>query len=161
MAEISIRPARPGDATHLGEIGLASWRKGIAPLVDPDTHARIDADAFAAFVRNSAPEILVAEVAGDIAGFAGSEYGDHRITDLWVRPDREGRGVGSALLAAIEARLTRRGVGTAEIEVMTANRRALRLYRCLGYEPVWSGLSHDATLLVDLEKTRLRKNLAV
>ena len=35
MADITIRPARPGDAMRLGEIGIAAWRKGIAALVDP------------------------------------------------------------------------------------------------------------------------------
>ncbi len=159
MAEITIRPARPDDAFRVGEIGNAAWRKGFAPLVDPGVLARIDAESFAAFGREGAAQILVAEIAGDITGFAATEHGDNRITDLWVSPDYEGRGVGSALLAAMETRLRRRGFGTAEIEAMTANHRALRLYRHLGYQPVWTGRSYDATLQVDLDKTRLCKDL--
>lgn len=157
--DILIRPARISDAGKIGDVGHAAWLKGIGVHVGPDAHERITPSTYAMFVTTRFGEIVVAEVGGEIAGFAGTELGDNYISDVWVSPDHEGRGVATALIAAMEAVIAGRGYDCAEIEVLSANVRALRLYRHVGYEVVWEGSRDDEVLALELHKTRLRKSL--
>jgi ribosomal-protein-alanine N-acetyltransferase len=159
MSEVRIRPARIADASQLGAVGYAAWLKGLGGQVGPEVRRRIGSETFLSFARTHCAQILVAEQNGTIVGFVGTEKADNYITDLWISPGFEGRGLGSALVAAVERLVADRGYGTVEIEVLTANRRALRLYHYLGYETVWQGNREDPTLCVELHKTRLRKEI--
>jgi ribosomal-protein-alanine N-acetyltransferase len=159
MSEVKIRPARISDASQLGAVGYAAWLKGIGDHVCPEVRQRIGSETFSSFARTHCAQILVAERNGTVVGFVGTEKADNYITDLSISPGFEGRGLGSALVAAVERLVADRGYDTVEIEVLTANRRALRLYHHLGYETVWQGTREDPTLSVELEKTRLRKEI--
>lgn len=159
MAGLVIRPARPGDAERIGAVGHAAWLKGIGVHVEPPAHERVTPATFALFAATRCGEIVVAEIDGTMAGFAGTELGDNYISDVWVAPDFESRGVATALLAAIEGVIAERGHRDAEIEVLSANGRALSLYRHLGYEVTWEGARADPVLSLELPKTRLRKPL--
>lgn len=85
-----------------------------------------------------------ADTDGDLVGFVmfGTEEGTFAVDqargfveNLYVRPDRREEGIGSALLAAAERRLSERGVDAVALEVMADNRSARRFYRRAGYEP--------------------------
>jgi ribosomal-protein-alanine N-acetyltransferase len=154
---IFVRPARPADAREIGRVGHAAWLKGIGVHVGPEAHARITPATFSLFATVRCAELVVAEIAGAVAGFAGTELGDNYISDVWVSPDHEGRGVATALIAAVEAAIWARGFDCCEIEVLTANERALSLYRHLSYEVTWEGSRDDPALALELPKTRLRK----
>jgi ribosomal protein S18 acetylase RimI-like enzyme len=70
--------------------------------------------------------------------FAASWDASERLAELVilaVLPDWRGRGVGSALLDAVEARLRKLGVEDMVINVVTTNDDAMRLYRRRGAEP--------------------------
>lgn len=157
MTEVQLRPARTSDALQIGAVGFAAWCKGIGVHVSSEAHTRIDPDVFSAFARNKSEQIIVAECSGAVIGFAATEDGDNYISDLWVAPDFEGRGAGTALLSAVEDVIAGRGYSTAEVEVLAENARALTLYRRLGYKPVWEGKRQDEVLLVDLNKILLSK----
>ena len=159
MSEVKIRPAQISDAPHLGAVGYSAWLKGIGDHVDPEVHQRISSETFSSFVRACCAQILVVERNGIVAGFVGTENGENSISDLWISPDFEGLGLGSALVAAVELVVANRGYNTVEIEVLSANCRALRLYHHLGYETVWQGNREDSVLSVELHKTRLKKKI--
>jgi len=55
------------------------------------------------------------------------------IEELYVRPDNRRRGVGGALLEAVEKRCASRGVSYVEVQV--ENEEAAAFYTALGYEP--------------------------
>lgn len=55
--------------------------------------------------------------------------------DLAVRPDAQGRGVGSVLLKAVEAEAKRRGAGTLELMVWSFNDTAIKFYENAGMTP--------------------------
>jgi ribosomal-protein-alanine N-acetyltransferase len=157
---IRVRPARLVELDRLAAIGLAAWERGIAPLVPGQVWDRMRAaNPFRPFLRTRGTSIIVADLNGGPAGIAARDEGSDYISDLWVAPGCEGRGVGSALLAALEAAIAQAGHGTARLEVLTANARALALYRRRGYRPVWEAFKRDLTLGIELHKTGLAKSL--
>ena len=157
---IEIRSATEADAVALAEIGLAAWRKGIMPLVPESVVARITAEnPFRPFLKEMGARILVALDDGRPAGLGACEHGDDYISDIWVSPDFEGRGVGSALLHALEQQIAGRGYAQARLHVAAANARAFGLYRHRGYREIWRGTMHDAILDIPLEKVELVRDL--
>ena len=98
-------------------------------------------------------------MAGEPAGLAARDDGSDYISDLWVSPLHEGRGVGSALLLSLEQAIAKSGHGRARLEVLTSNVRALALYRRRGYRPVWESFKRDVTLGIELHKTGMAKSL--
>ncbi len=88
--------------------------------------------------------VLVARLDGELAGFATFAVEDGSfaldasrgvLSNLYVRPERRRRGVGTALLEAVETRLAERGVDVLRLEAMAENEAARRFYRANGYEP--------------------------
>jgi ribosomal-protein-alanine N-acetyltransferase len=57
-------------------------------------------------------------VNGVLAGLGASEDRDNHISDIWVAPENEGKGVGSALIAALEERFRVAGFATIAIGLM-------------------------------------------
>ena len=58
------------------------------------------------------------------------------VSQMGVRPAWRKRGLGGALLSEVMRRFQSGGLGWAALEVSTENRRALRVYRRLGFERV-------------------------
>jgi ribosomal-protein-alanine N-acetyltransferase len=156
---IKVRPARLVELDRLAAIGLAAWERGIRPLVPAAAWERMrSVNPFRAFLRHRGDTVMVADLRGEPAGIAARD-GDC-ISDLWVAPLHEGRGVGSALLATLEDAIGQGGHAQARLEVLSANLRALALYRRRGYRPAWEGFRRDLSLGIELHKTGLIRALA-
>jgi GNAT superfamily N-acetyltransferase len=84
---------------------------------------------------------LLARLDGDVTGLANcftafSTFAARplvNVHDLVVMPDCRGRGVGKALLRAVEAEAAKRGACKVTLEVLSGNEPAKALYRSLGY----------------------------
>jgi GNAT superfamily N-acetyltransferase len=84
---------------------------------------------------------LIARLEGEAAGlancftaystFAGAPLVN--IHDIAVAPDHRGRGIGRALVTAVEAEARARGACKVTLEVLSGNQRAKALYVALGY----------------------------
>ncbi|MFJ9388452.1 GNAT family N-acetyltransferase [Nocardioides sp. NPDC101246] len=129
-----IRPAEPADAPRLREIARAAYAKYVERIwLEPDPMGADYEEAI------ESAEVWVAMVDDDVAGYAVTRYpGDDGVLleDLAVAPDHQGRGIGRALVAHVEARAVGRGAAYVELfthEAMTKNRR---LYARLGYEEI-------------------------
>ena len=96
--------------------------------------------------------LLVARLGGEIVGFAS--FSQERgmlavdvsrglLSNLYVKPGYRGRGIGSALLAAVEAALSERGVEILTLETMAANDAARRFYERNDYEAYRVALERD------------------
>ncbi|WP_244310558.1 GNAT family N-acetyltransferase [Pseudovibrio ascidiaceicola] len=102
----NIRPAKATEVDLLAAIGLDAWRKGIKPLLPAFCAEDVETNnPFQPFVHAYTEHILVAQLGDNIAGFAAREFNDNRITDLWVCPLFEGKGVATTLLMALEAEI--------------------------------------------------------
>jgi [ribosomal protein S18]-alanine N-acetyltransferase len=143
----------------LGPVGYRACQKGIGRLIPESAARRVDSQAFITLFEEAWPGILVADIDGAPGGFVATGSKANYITDLWISPDFEGRGIGTILVAAIESRIQKSGFDTVEIEVMTENQRAFDLYMHLGYRVHNQQIKHDRYLKIDLHKTRLVKSL--
>jgi len=137
MADVSIRPAVPGDAAAIHAL--------IRELADYErlTHlctGSVPELADALFGERPAAEVLLAEADGTIAGFAlffhnFSTFLARRglwLEDLYVRPAVRGHGIGSKLLRAVAAIAVARGCGRFEWSVLDWNAPAIGFYERLG-----------------------------
>ena len=80
---------------------------------------------------------LVAADAGAIVGTAMAGYDGHRgsVHYVAVAPDRQGRGIGRMLMAAVEERLLALGCPKVNVQIRAGNEAVDAFYRRLGYEP--------------------------
>ncbi len=62
------------------------------------------------------------------------------MNNLAVRGDARRRGVGTALMLAVEAWAKRKGIAHVRLDVFEFNAAARALYLRLGYKPVWTHL---------------------
>jgi GNAT superfamily N-acetyltransferase len=138
---IDIRPAIAADVPLiLGFIrALAEYERLADDVVA--TEASVHDSLFGA--RPSA-EAVIACVDGEPAGFAVwfhnySTFLSRRglyLEDLFVLPDKRGRGVGRALLRHLAGIAVARGCGRMEWAVLDWNETAIRFYRSLGAQPM-------------------------
>lgn len=98
-------------------------------------------------------EVVIADHDGEPAGFAlffhnfSTFLGRPGIylEDLFVRPERRGRGIGETLLAFLARLAVERGCGRLEWSVLDWNEPAIRLYERLGARPMEEWTVHRVT----------------
>jgi ribosomal protein S18 acetylase RimI-like enzyme len=83
---------------------------------------------------------LVAEQDGQAVGFIFCVLGDRgrqtaHVTDIYVRPEARGQGIGRALLAEVVEPARAAGLDHVSLEVMLRNTEARHLYERLGFVP--------------------------
>lgn len=142
----AVRDARREDATAVRRVAQASWHAAYDDLLGPATvDERVDAwyapDAVADDVDRGERPFLVADDGG-VVGFAVAVPGDEpagwQLYRLYVHPDEWGRGIGTRLLAALEARLRDRGGERLELTTLADNEVAVRFYERRGFDRVGS-----------------------
>lgn len=121
-----IRPARPADIQALMRIRAAVKENR---LTNPD---RVPTSAYTEFMAVST--IWVWEHDQDIGGFAACDPRNGSIWALFVDPDREGRGIGRALMSPVLEYLRRAGWKAARLGT-EAGSRAEAFYRRQGWLP--------------------------
>ncbi|TIC88630.1 GNAT family N-acetyltransferase [Nocardioides sp. GY 10113] len=121
--DVVLRPAYSGDLTELGELHWAA-RVAAVPTMPPPAHPRAEVIAHFAALDLAAPgvEAWVAEDDRGLVGFAvvREDWLEH----LYVRPEAQSEGVGSALLGLVQG-LRPRGFG---LWVFESNAPARRFY---------------------------------
>jgi [ribosomal protein S18]-alanine N-acetyltransferase len=82
--------------------------------------------------------VLAEEPGGAVVGYAGlaAAGGQADVQTIAVRADRQGRGLGAALLAELLAEAGRRGCTEVFLEVRADNARARALYERFGFQQV-------------------------
>lgn len=152
MAEVTVRPAKPGDRAALlaALVDMQEYERALHDTRRPGSET---AQPYLDWLEGHAAErggvILVAVSAdGDLAGFSAgwvqqddliSETSDSNrfgyVSDVYTAPAWRGRGVAGRLLAAIEAHLRGAGVVRMRIGALANNDSAIRAYRKHGFDP--------------------------
>lgn len=146
---VRVREARaddPADGAFLAALA-PRLEEGMPPWIDPGTLAaaveRSVGDALAA--RGELEVILIAEDGrgrrlGFIYALSSSDNLPKEprvyISEFAVAREAEGRGVGRALIAAVEDWARERGAWAVTLEVFAGNSRARVLYERIGFEPM-------------------------
>lgn len=137
---LEIRCMHPGEAVALGD------RQGLLA-------------EFRSFGEDYGDTILVAANDGLAVGWGAREQRDNLVSDLWVSPEWQGKGVGQALLGALEAQIADAGYGVAELETLAANAGAIRFYERQGFVIVWRREKFSSTLGYAIDKVGMNKRL--
>lgn len=132
---LAVAPEDPGtpDARAL----VAALDAYLAALYPPENNYLLDVES----LRDAAVTFLVARPGGpggEAVGCAALRVLDRATGELkrmYVRPEARGRGVGGALLDAVESRARALGLATLKLETGTAQPEALSLYRARGFVP--------------------------
>lgn len=153
---VRVREPELGDSGPIGRVHVRAWREAYTGIMAASFLDGLDEDAWGRAWRQRLDrraagrgepgiDLLVAEHPedGTVAGIAtlGPERdgeGEGARGELWminVDPGSWGRGVGSALLGEVEARLAVRGFGEAVLWVVAGNTRARRFYQARGWSP--------------------------
>ncbi len=145
MGEIVIRPMRLKDIDAVAGIENATF-------AHPWSRESFRQEK----TRNAAARYLVAEEDGEIVGYAGAWViiDESHITNIAVRKDRRGRGIGRRLTEELLRTLSSLGAGYATLEVRESNLTAQSLYKSLGFISVgrrkryYEDNNEDAFLMV-------------
>ncbi|WP_336886371.1 GNAT family N-acetyltransferase [Rhizobium sp. SL42] len=159
VSQFNIRPMTFADAQSVGEVGFAAWSGNLVLNsfgVEMSERVR---QAFHDFPADNVTAIVVAETDGKIVGWTARDGEPDYISDLWVAPDHQGRGVGRALLEHAFLLMKREGIKMARIATHAGNSGAIRLYERCGFNLVWQGLEHSQAMQMDVEKVRLERPL--
>jgi ribosomal protein S18 acetylase RimI-like enzyme len=148
---MQIRPAVSADLPRLKEISLASfgpitWQRAVdrifGPLNGLDWRDRWRRRVEKAFAEQT---ILVLEEEGKILGYAcgsvDSTLGLGHIDILAVDPPAQGKGYGRRLLRAIEEYFRAQGATHVQLESLSDNETANRLYIRDGYQQLASHIN--------------------
>jgi ribosomal protein S18 acetylase RimI-like enzyme len=134
---VTRRPARSLPAAKLrrGRIGnLDALVELERTVFSTDVVSR---RSFRHFLAASSATLLVAEIAGQLAGYVLVLYPPRsqlaRLYSIAVAPHLGRRGLGPLLLAAAEQAARRRGRLVMRLEVRERNRRAIARYKKTGY----------------------------
>ena len=135
-------------------------------LRDVDAVAEIEENTFARpwsresfrqeLTRNAVARYLVAEENGEILGYTGAWVilDESHITNIAVRENARGRGLGKRLTSELLQVLSNLGACYATLEVRVSNERAQNLYKSLGFVTVgkrkryYEDNNEDAYLMV-------------
>lgn len=136
---VLVRPAVESDVEAIREVGHRTWPATYGAIAGDDYVAQglqrwWSAEAVLESVRRGG--VFVAEADGEVVGMASFSLHEGRpyLWKLYVRPDRQGLGAGSALLAAVIDALppgsTRLG-----LDHVDGNEQAAAFYRAKGFVP--------------------------
>ncbi|AEG44687.1 GCN5-related N-acetyltransferase [Isoptericola variabilis 225] len=128
---VRVRPMTPDDAPAVADVWYRAWRDGHLGHVPDELVALRTPESFGPRAAARVPGTCVADVDGQVAGFA-TVVGDE-LEELFVDAGHRGSGVAAALLADAEHRLAAAGVETAWLAVVAGNARARRFYAKQGW----------------------------
>jgi len=133
-ADILIRKATPEEADRLGDIAYEAWERGILPLLSEQPGMRhSEKRRLAIAVHEMLERIIVAETEGIAVGWCSRARSRSYIPFLFVTPEYQGHGIGSALLRRMESLLELEGESRVLLETPADNVRAVRFYERQGY----------------------------
>lgn len=156
---VSIREATSADARTIASLHEASIR-GLGPEAYDDRQVE-------AWATGKDPEfypvdepdarIVVAEVDGDVVGFGHLDVAEREVRSIYVHPAYARRGVGVAILSALESAARDRGLSSLSL---LAALNAVAFYERAGWQAVGERTHAPGPDTTELTRVRMRKRLA-
>lgn len=156
---VVIRHARQNEIGLLLEIGLSAWASATAGIGDVAAMRDPARRAFDDFLTRHWLSIILVENENRVCGWAAREGLDDIISDLWIDPDAQGKGLGSALLADVERRIAADGFEVASAKTHAQNTAAVAFFQRSGYRVKWLSTAYSHRLDRDVEFIGLSKQL--
>jgi ribosomal-protein-alanine N-acetyltransferase len=128
--DLLIVPARDADARALAALHADAHGE---PWSEADFRRLAGASAAVVLMASGGP---LAQPAGFVLAFAAADEAE--ILMLAVRAAMRRRGIGRALIEALEQELAGRGIARLHLEVAAGNGAAIALYRRLGFKATGS-----------------------
>jgi ribosomal protein S18 acetylase RimI-like enzyme len=142
MSDVLIREWSESDIPAVRHITWETWVATYADFVPAeDLRAYFDvhytAEALGALMADPSDGGFLASCEGDPAGFVRTHWEEKEqrfyVSSLYVLPRFQGKGIGSALMAASEKKALAQGVNAVWLGVMEQNVRTLDWYRRTGF----------------------------
>ncbi|WP_454849270.1 N-acetyltransferase family protein [Rhizobium binxianense] len=156
-----IRPMTAADHDAVGLVGFAAWQSSGAldrNFADPGIVEAARRE-FLAYPPTAKGEVVIAELDGRVVGWVAREGDPGYVSDLWVSPDRQRRGVGASLIGFLCGRMRSEGLRLVRLDTHANNIPAIGLYEKLGFGIVWRGIEFQKSLQIYVEKVHLEKAL--
>jgi ribosomal protein S18 acetylase RimI-like enzyme len=156
-----IRPAVPADLPAIARVHTRARGEAYKDLVPAEALHAVDADALArwweqrwSYERATHRLAVAQDAAGAVVGFTyvgpSPEAGAAELYAIHVDPDRQGGGIGRALMVSALASLATLGAARAVLWVLAGNAPARRFYERGG----WRGDGAERTAPVGAALTR-------
>lgn len=159
---LTLRRSSIAEADRLGALAFAAWETSMDHMLGPETEDRTAlALAFQLFCIGASGTITVAENGGTPVGWGARAPMSDYISDLWIAPGFQRRGIGRALLHSVEQDIFRAGHDVSVLETHAENGGAIRFYAREGYGIVWRGMKFSRMVGRRIEKVRMEKQLVV
>lgn len=157
VSEVALRPATEADVEAIREVFLASFWSNYDQLETgssdfPGYREYLIEKSRQAYVLDY-KTITIAEIDGIQVGHCLYFFKPGQISDLWVHPAAQGKGVGTTLISNTLKKLKAAGVSEVEIDTHQRNAGAIKLYERMGfsidrYEPRFSkGMQRDVPIV--------------
>lgn len=154
---LTIRPARPSDATALAGVHDAAWREAYRGVI-PGAHLeRMIMRRGPVWWRRNIMRgnpVLALDAGDRIAGYASlgrnraaAVRAEGEIFELYLDPSHQGLGFGSKLFRAARSELASRGLAGVVVWALVDNERACAFYERRGGKVAARALEHFGTEL--------------
>jgi ribosomal protein S18 acetylase RimI-like enzyme len=161
-SSIAVDALSPAEIDELAPLWLAlhHHHQAVSPDLGPFVTDAVSWPIIRALLIESARDgaLLGARTGGRVIGFASAAVYDIRTlpsySDTWVTgeavgeikflvvaPEHRGRGIGAALMDAVDRRLAARGVTDQFVGAIAPNEGAIRFYQSRGFRPAWLELT--------------------
>jgi ribosomal protein S18 acetylase RimI-like enzyme len=158
---MELREARPDDADAVRRVAEAAWHDAHDDIVGADAVDDFLAEYYDPAdlrerYRDGDSTTFVA-VDDRLVGYAAGVPGEdaYSLGAIYVHPERQGEGVGAALLDRVEARARDEGFDTLRLVVMRDNDPARGFYEAHGFEHV----ADDYDAMLDVNNCVYEKQL--
>lgn len=155
----TVRSAHEQDVPLLSAIGFAAWELAVAGLVDSAAMGRVAQLSFLSFIRQNWMFVRVVDSGGTVAGWAARENGDGDISDIWIAPAFQRKGLGTLLLRDIEIGILADGHDTASMKTHAQNAQAIAFFRKHDYAIHWLLTTYSPKLDRNVDSVGMLKTL--
>lgn len=142
-------------------VGFAAWLssdafKGVALSEEVIGRTR---RAFVVFPVETDAEVYVAELGRKVVGWGARDRAPDYISDLWVDPGCQGKGIGRSVIEHLCEHIRADGHASVRIDTQGRNTGGIRLYERCGFVITWRGIEYSQSMGIELEKVHLEKSL--